>query len=153
MAVINVRWAGRIHAHLARVRLPELSVFVRLTRLAGRRALSALGRGLPDVLAVEFLLAATAYLFRDATRDGLLFHEADTSTMFYPVFTALGAALGRGELLLWTPQMFTGFPLMAEGQTGVLYPPNWLAASLLPTQEGFIWLRIAHYWLAVLFSY
>src|SRR5439155_21226881 len=69
------------------------------------------------------------------------------------IFAALGAALGRGELLLWTPQLFSGFPLMAEGQTGVFYPPNWLAASFLPAQQGFVWLRLVHYWLAVLFSY
>src|SRR2546421_5668275 len=153
MAAISIRWAGQLRAHFARKQVPGLSGFTRSAGPMVRAALSGLSKGLPDVLAIEFLLAATAYLFRDAIRDGMLFHEADTSTMFYPVFAALGAALGRGELLLWTPQLFTGFPLMAEGQTGVFYPPNWLAASFLPAQQGFVWLRLVHYWLAVLFSY
>src|SRR5207247_29999 len=98
---------------------PRLGPFLQLFWRALRRDLALLGKALPDVLAVEFLLASTAYLFRDAIADGLVFHEADTSTMFYPVFAALGSALGRGELLLWSPQLFSGFPLLAEGQTGV----------------------------------
>ena len=95
--------------------------------LAGR----LLGRAAPDLLALELLLAATVLLFRDGIERGLVFHEADTSTMFFPVFATLHAALARDDLLLWTPALFTGFPLLAEGQTGVLYPPNWLAGRLL----------------------
>src|SRR5919198_1419435 len=134
-------------------RLPAPWLLVCAAGRALRRGLRLLGALLPDILAVEFLLATVGYVFRDAILDGLVFHEADTSTMFYPVFAALGAALGRGELLLWTPHLFTGFPLLAEGQTGVLYPPNWLAATLLPTPAGFIWLRIAHLALAATFTY
>ena len=108
---------------------------------------------LPDLLALGLLLGATVYLFRDALIDGLVFHEADTTTMFYPIFAALGAALGRGEQLLWSPNLFSGFPLLAEGQAGALYPPNRLAATLLSTQDGFIWLRIGHFALANLGAY
>lgn len=146
-------------AWLGRPRLrgwPSLSLIRRAARLgrrALRRTLAVLAVLLPDILAVELLLAATAYLFRDALQEGLIFHEADTTTMFYPVFAALGRALGRGELLVWSPYLFSGFPLLAEGQTGALYPANWLAAALLPTQQGFIWLRVVHFALGTLFSY
>ncbi len=108
---------------------------------------------LPDLLGVAALVASVLFLFRDAWQDGLVLHEADTSTMFYPIFAALRAALARGEVLLWSSDLFSGFPLLAEGQTGVLYPLNWLAAALLPTQDGFIWLRIVQVGLGVLFTY
>jgi Bacterial membrane protein YfhO len=126
-----------------------------LRRLKHGRGVAAtfLAATVPDLLALTLLLVATIYLFRDALTDGLVFHEADTTTMFYPIFAALGAALGRGEQLLWSPDMFSGFPLLAEGQTGVLYPPNRLAAALLPTRDGFIWLRIGHFALANLGTY
>src|SRR5215212_1240629 len=113
-------------------------------------AITCLATALPDLLALGLLLAATVYLFRDSLTDGLVFHEADTTTMFYPIFATLRAALGRGELLLWSPDLFSGFPMLAEGQTGVLYPPNWAAAAFLPTQDGFIWLRIVQVGLGVL---
>src|SRR5215212_6155946 len=116
-------------------------------------AVACLAAALPDLLALGLLLAATVYLFRDSLTDGLVVHEADTTTMFYPTFATLRAALGRGELLLWSPDLFSGFPLLAEGQTGVLYPPNWLAATLLSGQDGFIWLRIGHIALANLGAY
>lgn len=38
----------------------------------------------------------------------------------------------RGELPLWSPEVGLGFPLMADGQTGVLYPPTQLLFLLLP---------------------
>lgn len=36
------------------------------------------------------------------------------------------------SLSLWEPRMSMGFPLMAEGQTGVFYPPNLLLSYLPP---------------------
>lgn len=130
------------------LRWPRWSL--RRAALVSRRGLA---RVLPDLLAIELLIAAVLFLFRDAWLDGYVFHEADTSTMFYPIFAALRAALARGELLLWSPELFSGFPLLAEGQTGVLYPLNWVAAALLPTDDGFIWLRIVQVALGVLFAY
>lgn len=115
-----------------------------LGRLA-RRAAALLGRALPDILAVELLLALAAWVFRDAWQSGLVFHEADTSTMFYPVFATFAQALERGSALLWTSDLFSGFPLLAEGQTGVLYPPNHLFASWLGARDGFVWLRVFHF--------
>jgi hypothetical protein len=119
-----------------------------IERLAG-----ALRAVLPDLLAIELLVAVDLFVFRDALVEGLLFHEADTTTMFYPVFATLAEALPRGDRLLWTPYMFSGFPLLAEGQTGVLYPLNWAAVALLPTDQAFVWLRVAHLLIALLGAY
>src|SRR6185369_12110219 len=38
----------------------------------------------------------------------------------------------NGELPLWNPYTFSGMPLLAAIQPGVLYPPNWLFVILRP---------------------
>ncbi|MCC7107203.1 MAG: hypothetical protein IT307_18880, partial [Chloroflexi bacterium] len=118
-----------------------------------RRPFVLLAAALPDALAIVFLLAQVLYVFRDAWQSGLVFHEEDTSTMFYPVFAAFTDALERGSLLLWTTDLFSGFPLLAEGQTGVLYPPNHLFANLFGARDGFVWLRVFHFGVASIGAY
>lgn len=44
---------------------------------------------------------------------------------------ALGDALHRGQLLTWKQNIGDGFPLLAEGQTGVFYLPNTILFALL----------------------
>ena len=41
-----------------------------------------------------------------------------------------------GELPLWAADVGGGFPLMADGQTGVFYPPNVLLGALLPSEHA-----------------
>jgi len=49
-----------------------------------------------------------------------------------PVRAFIGESLRKGELLLWTPGIYTGFPILAQGEHGPLYPFNWLLFGLLP---------------------
>src|SRR5262249_46968902 len=37
------------------------------------------------------------------------------------------SALRRGDVVLWNPYLFSGAPYLGAFQTGLLYPPNWLA--------------------------
>lgn len=50
---------------------------------------------------------------------------------FYPFDTQINANLKQGELPLWNPQIFSGHPLIANGQSGLLYLPRLLAHKLL----------------------
>jgi len=45
--------------------------------------------------------------------------------------------LAAGRLPHWCPNLGTGLPLLAEGQTGALYPPNLLLHLLLPLAPAF----------------
>jgi len=40
------------------------------------------------------------------------------------------------EVPLWSADVGGGFPLMADGQTGVFYPPNILLGALLPSEHA-----------------
>jgi hypothetical protein len=66
---------------------------------------------------------------------------------FYPWRLAALAAVRAGELPLWNPWVGNGAPLLANYQSGLLYPPNWLAL-LLPLDLSMAWLAALHLALA-----
>ena len=104
-------------------------------------------------LSIGVLLTTVAAVFWPMLMGIGLYAESDTFTFFYPVYSVLHAAVRAGELPLWTPHVFGGFPLFAEGQIGALYPPSVLAALLLNTVDGFLLLRVFHVMVAALGAY
>jgi hypothetical protein len=65
----------------------------------------------------------------------------------YPWRVWAQQAWASGDLPLWAP-VAHGYPLMADGQAGVLYPPNLLLYSVLPANLAFTWSMITHHLLA-----
>ena len=63
--------------------------------------------------------------------DGLLAnvvaYERDTTVFYFPLMTWVAQRLHQGELPLWTPQVFGGYPIFADGEIGLAYPPVLLA--------------------------
>lgn len=108
---------------------------------------------LSTLLALAFLLLSVLTLFRNALVDGLVYFRSDTFTYYFPIANRLVDVLRDGQLMLWTRYIFGGFPLFADGEAGMLYPPNLIAYLLLPEEEAFIWLRVVRYLLAALFTY
>lgn len=105
---------------------------------------------LREGLALAILIGAVVAVFWPMLVGIGVYAESDTFTFFYPVFAQLHASLQAGELPLWTPNVFGGFPLFAEGQIGALYPPAILAAQLASPVDGFLLLRVFHITVAVL---
>jgi hypothetical protein len=54
----------------------------------------------------------------------------DLADMFVPWLTYFSSAVEEGHLPLWNPHLFSGVPFAANPQTGVFYPPYWLALVL-----------------------
>ena len=71
--------------------------------------------------------------------------RSDLWHLHYPLKHFYQAELQAGRLPFWCPGLGTGFPLLAEGQVGALYPPNLLLFGLLP-----ISLPLAFNWSLVL---
>lgn len=69
-------------------------------------------------------LAVTAY-----------FPQSDQAFAFYPWQVYIDGALRHGSLPLWLPHSFGGVPFLANGTTGLLYPPR-VALSLLLLADG-----------------
>lgn len=57
---------------------------------------------------------------------------SDMANLSHPLRHLLGRELRAGRLPLWSPEIYMGYPVQAEGQMGAFYPPNLLLFGLLP---------------------
>lgn len=71
----------------------------------------------------------------------------DGAAQFYPWRMLAARTLRRGELAVWNPHQFCGYPFVANGQSALFYPPNWLLA-LVDVRWGMGLLVALHYVLA-----
>ena len=69
----------------------------------------------------------------------------DSVAQFYPWRDLLHRGLQGGELPLWNPHQYCGYPFVGNGQSALFYPPNWLL-GLLPT-DRFLGVSLALHWL------
>lgn len=92
------------------------------------------------LLPVALVLAGLVFIFRGAILNGLVFYESDTIVYYYPILTELRRSLLSGTLPLWTPYIYGGFPLFADGESGALYPVNLVLLLLMPPEGALLWL-------------
>ena len=85
---------------------------------------------LPDALAVAALVALVLAFFWRLAFTNLILPRGDVFAYFYPLWQYRNEMLQTGHLPLWNPYLFMGVPFLANSQTGVLYPPNWLLIPL-----------------------
>ena len=71
----------------------------------------------------------------------------DMLAYYYRAWDTAREGLRAGQLTLWEPGIFGGFPFLAQPQQNTFYPPNWINV-LLPTRVGVTWLMVFHVWLA-----
>ncbi|MCG3175892.1 MAG: hypothetical protein MOGMAGMI_00829 [Candidatus Omnitrophica bacterium] len=85
---------------------------------------------------VPYALLFAAFLYPLLSMDRG-FAAGDYAAQFYPWTLHYAQALKQGYLALWTPLVQSGFPLFAEGQTGMLYLPNLLLYGTLPFEAAY----------------
>src|SRR4029453_10959970 len=76
--------------------------------------------------------------------DGILY--------YYPMRVHVAQVLRAGQLPLWNPYIFSGFPLMADIEAGSFYPPNVLFL-ILPGPWAMNLVAVSSYVLAALFPW
>ncbi len=81
---------------------------------------------IPLGIALTLALMAVLFFHQLALTDHIL-GRGDPFTYFMPLWHARDEAFRAGSLPLWLPNLFMGVPLLANSQTGVFYPPNWLS--------------------------
>lgn len=110
-----------------------------------------------DVLAIASLVLVTVAFFWP-----LMFTESwipkgggDLASFLYPTYAFGARWIRRGVIPLWNPHLYLGMPFVADNQSGLFYPLNLLAFSLLPkvTYGAVEWMAVAHLLLAGLFTY
>lgn len=65
-------------------------------------------------------------LFAPLTLVRRVFAVHDVQAYFFPYHVLPAKMLADGDLPLWNPYVFSGIPLLGDGQTAMFYPPNWL---------------------------
>jgi Bacterial membrane protein YfhO len=93
------------------------------------RAAAALGRERLAALAVS--LAPVLY-FLPAVLSGSVLCPDDGTIFNTPLRVAAADTMLGGSLPLWNPYIFSGMPLHASAQGGLLFPPNWFYLAFTP---------------------
>ena len=79
----------------------------------------------------SFLVVIGAFL-GDVIAGRKLYWRSDLSDYMYPLFYTWAECLRHWDFssLLWNPHVLAGHPLLAEGQMGAFYSPNWLLLAV-----------------------
>ena len=93
-------------------------------------------------LTVATLLVPVLVLFWEIVAGRVLFWGTPLMQFIPWVRTALDT-VRAGEFPLWNPLVGNGAPLLANYQSAVFYPPNWLHL-LLPPAHAASWLMVLH---------
>lgn len=105
-----------------------------------------------DLFAIAgIVVLGIAFLHEMASMDAVPVTR-DIQLFFIPHRHILWASLQQLDLPLWTPLIRTGYPVMANFQSGAFYPPHWLYA-VLPFLTAFNLLVVVHVVLGGLGSY
>jgi hypothetical protein len=105
-----------------------------------------------DLGAILILISLIFWFGREMIWGGQIPFFRDLSTYFYPLRFSLTQAFKAGELPLWDRHFAMGFPMLADFQSGVFYPPHLLFLAL-PFIQAIRCVYFFHYLLAVIGSY
>jgi len=105
-----------------------------------------------DGITVLLLAGLVLAVFWRATLGGIFFF-GDIYELHYPLRSVYAEGLRRWALPLWTPNVMGGYPLLAEGQLGALYPPNLVLHALFPVPVALNIFILGHFVLAGIGAY
>lgn len=120
--------------------------------MTGRSPQQPAKRFLAAFCVVLLALALTVvFWFPLWTGGGLV--GGDLYSYFFPQKTFLADSLSAGEFPLWNNRTGLGYPLVAESQTGLLYPPNQILYRLFDANTAYHANQLLHYVLAFVFAW
>src|SRR5262245_31687635 len=103
------------------------------------------------------LLALTTFFYWKVLFTRQAMFPWDAVDFFYPYLAYVHEELRHFRLPLWLPYAFAGFPIIADPEGQIFYPPNWLMVLVhpfAPLPFRLVEIQIvAHYFLAGLFMF
>src|ERR1041384_4694449 len=81
---------------------------------------------------VAFLALASPWL------SGAVEIPYDAASQFYPEFAFLARSLATGQSPFWTPNIFAGWPQIADPQSLIFSPLHFVAAFLVPSPSPWL---------------
>ncbi len=107
-----------------------------------------LQRLLPYLLGLTIVATLLALFFGPVLWGGQVYYTGDIARIYHPQRVALSQALAQGRLPWWTPEVGIGYPMLAEGEAGALYPLNWPLYATLSPERALGLSIVLHYLLA-----
>jgi len=101
----------------------------------------------PKWLPTLTILATSLVILWPAVVGGQVIFWGVPLLQFQPWHQFAKETILAGHLPLWNPLVGMGAPLLANAQSALLYPPNWLLLAV-PVETGHAWLIVAHWVLA-----
>ncbi|MEO1668522.1 MAG: YfhO family protein [Chloroflexota bacterium] len=99
-------------------------------------------------LSPVILLAAAVLMLQHAfipEQPGYALSGTDFTGGFYPLYSFSAEQVAQGQLPLWNPRQYAGFPVAGNPQAAVFYPGTWLVWALnifadisIPAAMGFV---------------
>lgn len=77
----------------------------------------------------------------------------DTYPYFFPQKQVMADQFAEGRLPLWNDRTGLGYPLHAESQAGIFYPPNQILYRILDVNTAYSVSVVLHYWLAFVLAW
>ena len=112
---------------------------------------------MPSVGTALVLLALTVIFYWKVLFTNQAIFPWDLMDFHYPLLAFVHEELRHFRLPLWLPYAFSGFPIIADPEAQIFYPPNWLMTlsySLVPLPLRLVEIQvIAHFFLAGLFMF
>jgi hypothetical protein len=105
-----------------------------------------------DIFYIFLLFIITIFSFYKIVFYQKIFYGSELVTYHYPYYFYISECLKNRIFPLWSPYIFCGHPILAVGNTGVLYPFN-LIFFYFPSLYLFSCITVVHFFLAGLFMY
>jgi hypothetical protein len=106
-----------------------------------------------DAVFVAFLLLGALYFFKDALL-GIRTLIWDAADYYYPYLFFVSDSFRHGDIPLWSPFLFNGFPSVGDIQAQTFYPPNFLFMIFTTFSPYAVHLSLVlHFCLAGVFMY
>jgi len=96
------------------------------------------------IFSIAVLGVFLCIFFLPALKPGNIFFHLDHSFQNIPFRFYAFNSISAGRIPLWCPFSAAGFPLFAEGQSGVAYPLNWITYNVLPFSEAYKYSLLSH---------
>ena len=105
-----------------------------------------------DCLAILGLIGLLVFSFHEAVLGSKTFFAEDITWLHYPLRVFTVETIARGQIPLWNPYAFVGYPHLGGSQVGMFYPLNF-PFLVLPTHIAMNWFIVMHCALAGVFMY
>ena len=117
------------------------------------RVLSTTRAALLGLLPLLFLVGFSGAVFFSELSGGPIFFGRDTTTFYYPLTRWVADELKAGRFPRWTPVIFGGYPIFADGEIGLLSPFQAPLLALLEMPLAYSVVRALDYVIAALGLY